>query len=703
MDQRAGRETLPESYRFTAARAAAFVPVAIGVVVISAWLIAKQPVRPLTDATYGMSFNGATTLLLCGLSVLASLSQDARFRRLSGFLVLLPLFLALAHVLDYATSTPLGVGKIFSHLFVRPELLDDFKGGMAPNTSVAVIVFCATQIYIAFLSRGPDALALTTGGMVASGLGLTSLVGYVSGLEDLYHWRDFPPMAFHMATGIWLLGTALLIQARHPLLQQSSRLHFTVTSLLCVAGLVLDLSTPPFVGSNIIYVPVVLTAIWFVDRRIAFCLAVICALFSLLAYVAKVEYHDDHHQRLIARALGIATLFIVAALVYHFKTAMQKSEDGRFAFDVLMDNSPDAVVTINDRGLIQQFNPAAEAMFGYREQDLVGKNLNFLMTEPFHADRDAYLAHQQETGDKRIIGTIREVSGQRSDGSVFPMDLSISVLSSGRRGRFVGILRDLSSRKKQEDTLRQALNRLGAYAADLERSNQELDEFAYIASHDLKEPLRGLHNHSRFLLEDYDAILDADGKRRLNRLVYLSQRMEKLVNDLLYFSRIGRQELAVQETDVNVVIRDILVTSEHFLEENHARVLINGPLPTITVDAVRITEVFRNLIVNAVKYNDKPEKIVEIGFLDSETDDAGKPMRKVFYVRDNGKGIAPEFYQDIFRIFKRLEKAETEGEGTGVGLTFVRKIIARHGGKIWPRSELGIGTTFFFTLTMEQE
>jgi signal transduction histidine kinase len=132
-------------------------------------------------------------------------------------------------------------------------------------------------------------------------------------------------------------------------------------------------------------------------------------------------------------------------------------------------------------------------------------------------------------------------------------------------------------------------------------------------------------------------------------------------------------------------------------------VQVKTPLPVVTCDAVRITEVFRNLIVNAVKYNDKPEKSVEVGFLETETDDTGKEMTNVFYVRDNGKGIAAEFYKDIFRIFKRLEKSETDTEGTGVGLTFVRKIIARHGGRIWLRSELGTGTTFFFTLATEQE
>lgn len=703
MEKAAGQNILPEHSRLNMARAAAAVATALGALVLVAWLFGIRVLIPISDNLPGMSFNTAISLFLCGLSAAASLSANLKFRRLSGYLVLVPLFLACAQILELVSNNPVGVGRIFSGFVVSPDLLADFKGGMSPNTSVAILAFCLTQVYIAFIARAPDALALTTGGLIASGLGFTSVFGYVFGLEFTYQWRDFAGMALLTAIAIWLLGTVLLLQARHPALRQSSRLHFAVSSALCLVGLLFDLSTPPFIGSNVIYIPVVLSAIWFKDRRIAFSLALTCAVFSFLAYIAKVEYHDDFFQRFIGRSFGIATLFIVAALIYYFKIAVQQGEVGRTAFAALMNNSPDAVVTIDDHGKISGFNPSAETLFGYKEQDLLGQNVNVLMPEPYHSAHDGYLEHYAETGEKRIIGTIREVSGRRNDGSTFPLDISISVLSEGQEKQFVGILRDLSSRKKQEETLRQALNRLGAYAADLERSNQELDEFAYIASHDLKEPLRGLHNHSRFLLEDYDAILDADGKRRLNRLVYLSQRMEKLVNDLLYFSRIGRQELAVQKTDVNVVIRDILATSEQFLEENHAKVVINGPLPTVTVDAVRITEVFRNLIVNGVKYNDKPEKVVEVGFLDAETDDAGKPVRNVFYVRDNGKGIAPEFYQDIFRIFKRLEKAETEGEGTGVGLTFVRKIIARHGGKIWPRSQPGTGTTFFFTLAMEQE
>jgi signal transduction histidine kinase len=238
-----------------------------------------------------------------------------------------------------------------------------------------------------------------------------------------------------------------------------------------------------------------------------------------------------------------------------------------------------------------------------------------------------------------------------------------------------------------------------AYLGQLERSNQELDDFAYIASHDLKEPLRGLANHASFLLEDYKDKLDEDGVRRLNRLGLLCQRMERLINDLLYFSRLGRADLAVQETDPNAVIVEIRQMMETVLGERHARIVVPRAMPQIVCDKTRVTEVFRNLITNAVKYNDKAEGLVEIGFLESVLSKDGLE-RNVFYVKDNGLGIDSDFHQEVFRIFKRLQNApDGPDTGTGVGLTFVKKIVERHGGRIWLESEPGIGTVFYFNLS----
>jgi signal transduction histidine kinase len=240
-----------------------------------------------------------------------------------------------------------------------------------------------------------------------------------------------------------------------------------------------------------------------------------------------------------------------------------------------------------------------------------------------------------------------------------------------------------------------------AYRTELERSNQELDDFAYIASHDLKEPLRGLFNHASFLLEDYRDKLDDDGVRRLNRLGQLCQRMEGLINDLMYFSRLGRAELAAQVTDPNAVVAEIQQMMEQVLGERNARIVMPRSMPQIVCDKARVTEVFRNLISNAVKYNDKPEPRVEIGFL-AAVDTAAGVASNVFYVKDNGVGIEPEFHQEIFRIFKRLQgPADGQDAGTGVGLTFVKKIVERHGGRIWLESEPRKGTIFYFNLNLE--
>ena len=358
----------------------------------------------------------------------------------------------------------------------------------------------------------------------------------------------------------------------------------------------------------------------------------------------------------------------------------------------VVDHTFDGLITIDARGAIKNFNHACERIFGYSSSEVIGRNVKMLMPNPYRDEHDGHVSHYLATGEAHVIGgPAREVTAMRKDGSIFPIDLSISVFTLEDGRYFSGIIRDITLRKQSEQALM-------GYTQALERSNKELDDFAYIASHDLKEPLRGIHNHSRFLLEDNSETLDAESVGRLNRLVFLSQRMERLVNDLLYFSRLGRQELAVQPTDVGAMIADVASTLEQFLEERGARIAIPRALPTIVCDKPRVTELFRNLITNAAKYNDKPEKIIEIGFLESKNTAEAVTMRNVFYVKDNGLGIAPEFHQEVFRIFKRLQAAQGPEEGTGVGLTFVKKIVERHGGQIWLESEPGKGTTFYFTL-----
>ncbi|GCE20331.1 ATP-binding protein [Dictyobacter kobayashii] len=228
----------------------------------------------------------------------------------------------------------------------------------------------------------------------------------------------------------------------------------------------------------------------------------------------------------------------------------------------------------------------------------------------------------------------------------------------------------------------------------LEESNQELDSFAYIVSHDLKEPLRGINNYVHILKEDYSQSLNEEGLSRLATLLRLTQRLDTLIDSLLHYSRVGRVDLAFAETDLNEVLDSVLELLRARIEEHQIEIRVPRPLPTIWCDRARIGEIFTNLITNAMKYNDKADKWIEIGY--QQPEDSQQPL--VFYVRDNGIGIRDKYFDSIFRIFKRLHGRDKFGGGTGAGLTIVKRIVERHKGTIWPESTFGEGTTFYFTL-----
>jgi len=227
---------------------------------------------------------------------------------------------------------------------------------------------------------------------------------------------------------------------------------------------------------------------------------------------------------------------------------------------------------------------------------------------------------------------------------------------------------------------------------DLAQSNLELDSFAYIASHDLKEPLRGIHNYASLLARSHGVSLGEEGRARLDTVLRLTQRMDDLLESLLHYSRVGRVELAIVETDLDEVLDEVSTMLLPRLQATGTELRRPRPLPRVRCDRVRIREVLVNLIGNALKYNDKPQRWIEVGWENSAA------FGPVFHVADNGIGIALADQEHIFQIFKRLHGRTEYGGGSGVGLTIVRRMIERHGGRIWVESTPGEGTTFRFTL-----
>jgi len=255
-------------------------------------------------------------------------------------------------------------------------------------------------------------------------------------------------------------------------------------------------------------------------------------------------------------------------------------------------------------------------------------------------------------------------------------------------------LLDLKEKLNQELVVKK--EKLEILTEELQKSNKELDDFAYISSHDLREPLRGINNYSNFLLEDYSDKLDDEGKTMLFTVSKLANRLEQFIDSLLFYSRLGRTSTEPEVVSIREIIDDAVNSFEFTIKERPTVINILGNQPLINCDRLRITEIYKNLIGNALKYNDKAERYIEVGYLLSES---GK---QILYVKDNGIGIEEKHFNNVFTIFKRLHPRDKFGGGTGAGLTIAKKCIDLQCGKIWIESRLGEGTTFYFTVTEER-
>ena len=244
--------------------------------------------------------------------------------------------------------------------------------------------------------------------------------------------------------------------------------------------------------------------------------------------------------------------------------------------------------------------------------------------------------------------------------------------------------------------------RLTALNADLTRSNEELDAFAYVASHDLKEPLRGIHRYAHQLLESAQS-LDAESHRRVEGLMRLTLRMDSLLDSLLHFSRVGRAAPVLEFVNMNELVEEALEMVGARRPSIACTIDLPRPFPAVHCDPVGVREIFSNLISNAIKYSLPGSARLEIGYRTPQELDAGQRLAAaaghiVYYVRDHGIGIERRHFEQMFRLFKRLHGRDEYGGGVGAGLAIVQKLVHRQGGHIWVESTVGVGSTFYFTL-----
>ncbi len=281
---------------------------------------------------------------------------------------------------------------------------------------------------------------------------------------------------------------------------------------------------------------------------------------------------------------------------------------------------------------------------------------------------------------KDLLAFVKRVDAGESRGERLESDVA-EVDDVGK------LLNDLVRRVEE------AQSTLARSQKQLKATQKEMDEYTYVISHDLKEPLRGIEAFSKFLVDDYRDKLDEEGRHRVDVIRNSALRMQRLINDLLKFSRLGQPRSPFAPVGLNTMLMHVRVNLQYALDAKKADLRVDK-LPTVMCDATAMTEVFHNLISNAIKYNDKPHPVVEVGGTEKTNPQTGQPEH-VIHVRDDGMGIKAEYFEKIFQIFQRLQR---DDEGTGIGLTIVKRVVEWHGGRIWVESEFGSGTTFYFTL-----
>ncbi|KAA6430814.1 PAS domain S-box protein [Rufibacter glacialis] len=375
------------------------------------------------------------------------------------------------------------------------------------------------------------------------------------------------------------------------------------------------------------------------------------------------------------------------------KKAEQSQRESENKIKSIIQAAVDGIITIDDRGIMEMVNPSAARLFGYQEEELLGKNISVLMPEPDHSRHDGYIENYHRTGQRKIIGIGREVSGLKKDGTVFPLYLSISEVQLTNRKVYTGFIHDITQQKVSEERLRR-------YAAELERSNGELQDFAYVSSHDLQEPLRKIQAFGDRLKTKEQANLSGQGQDYVDRMLNAAVRMQNLINDLLTFSRVTTKSKPFEEVDLNAVLNGVLSDLEITIEQTKT-VIERTPLPTIEAEPTQMRQLFQNLISNAIKFRkDSGTPVVRIAARNVQrtahlTSTPGDEHVEI-EVADNGIGFDEKYLDRIFNIFQRLEGQKYEG--SGIGLAICRKIAIRHGGDITARSTPGVGTTFIISL-----
>ncbi len=387
--------------------------------------------------------------------------------------------------------------------------------------------------------------------------------------------------------------------------------------------------------------------------------------YGIVAYSAKMDFEQG--------------------LVRQAEDALQADENARFR--LVVESAPCGMLMVGPNGTISMVNHQLEVLFGYDRNELVGSPIHTLLPERLRTTpRSIELLHADIPSPENVWQG-RDLVGLRKDGTEFSIEMGFSHIDFSSGKQILATVMDITERKHAEEQLERQ-------TAELSRSNHELEQFAYVASHDLQEPLRMVSSYCGLLARRYKGKIDQDADEFIQFAVGGANRMKDLIDDLLMYSRVGRREKPLVLVDVGESLQATLANLKIAINETGASIHCEA-LPRVMADPVQLTQVFQNLIGNALKFCGSRRPVIHVSARHS--DERQDPSRWIFSIQDNGIGFEPQFQERVFEIFQRLHTRQ-EYEGNGMGLAITKKIIQRHGGTIWVESTPGVGTTFFFEL-----
>lgn len=414
---------------------------------------------------------------------------------------------------------------------------------------------------------------------------------------------------------------------------------------------------------------------------------------NMIKYMKQVPVIDITIKRLNGSYLDVS--IASTPVLYHSMphvitilrdiTGRKKNEEIKSQLASIVLNSVDAIYAMSIQGQILSWNPGAEKLYGYSEKDAVGRNISIVVPD-FKLKELEHLLGKVSKGER--IESF-ETKRMRRDKSTLDVSLTLSPIreESGLVTRVSAISRDITFKKQVEEELRR-------YAEELALSNEELYVFSYAASHDLQEPLRSIQNFLETLNKKYKKRLGPEMEEQIIAADDGVTRMHRLITDFLMYSRVGTERAAKEEIDCNLALKDALANLDAAIKESNA-VIKQYTLPRVFGNFVQVTQVFQNLIANAIKYQGENKPNIEVS---AEKKDG----MWLFAVKDNGIGIEQWFSERIFIVFQKLHD-HRKYPGSGIGLALCKRVVEKHGGKIWFESEVGKGTTFLFTLPIIEE